>query len=54
VIAEGDLRLQQGVERRWSGECATIEAGEDLIERFERAGHLEIGELAAQVITLGA
>ncbi|MBA3890115.1 MAG: hypothetical protein H0X64_06260 [Gemmatimonadaceae bacterium] len=50
MIAERDLCLQQGVQRGGGGERPAIEAGEDLIERFERPGHLEVGELRAQVI----
>jgi hypothetical protein len=53
VIAERDLRLEQRVECRRGGKRAAIEAREDVIERLERARHLEIRELAAQVVASG-
>lgn len=50
MIAERDLRGEERIECRWDGERAAIEAGEDLVPRFQGAGHLEIGELRAKLI----
>ena len=51
VIAERDLCLQQCIERCGRGERPAIEAREDLKECFERAGHLQISQLRAEMIT---
>jgi hypothetical protein len=50
-IAELDVRAEELINRLAAGELAGVAAPEDVIERFERAGHLEISELRAQALT---
>ncbi|MDB4916352.1 MAG: hypothetical protein JWM95_3996 [Gemmatimonadetes bacterium] len=53
MIAERDLRGEQCRERGRGFEGSAIEATQNLIERFEGARHLEIGELGAPLIAKG-
>src|SRR5690606_23890178 len=46
VVSELDLCTEQALDRLGRGEGASVHAAEDLVQRFERAGHLEIGQHA--------
>src|SRR5262249_30396242 len=47
-IAERDVCSEQALERFPCRELAGVDVAQDVIERLERTGHLEIGELCAQ------
>ena len=50
VVAQRDLGTEQCLDRRGRLHGPTINPAQNVVERFERAGHLEIGQLRAQAI----
>jgi hypothetical protein len=53
LIAEGDLRPEQRLDRIRRGALARVHRGEDGVEGLERAGHLEVGQLGPEPIPAG-
>ena len=49
-IAQLDVRAEQLLDRVARADLAGVTAAEDVVERFERARHLEIGELRAEAL----
>jgi hypothetical protein len=52
-IAERDLRAEQRFEGVGGPELPAVNAGEDGVQGFQRAGHLEVGELRPQALAQG-
>jgi hypothetical protein len=50
LIAEPDLGAEHRAHGLAGGELAAVDLPQDVIERFQRSGHLEVRELAAQAI----
>jgi hypothetical protein len=50
AVAQRDLCVEEGHDGGGPGELAAIDLLQDGIDRFERAGHFEIGELRAQPV----
>src|SRR5690606_18802970 len=53
VVPKLDLGREQRFDGLGSGESAGIETGEDGVDRLKSAGHLEIGEQAADAVPAG-
>ena len=53
LIAERDVAPEERAHRLPGGELAAVGPAQDVIQRFEGAGHLEIGELGAEPIAEG-
>jgi hypothetical protein len=50
LIAQRDVAAEERTHRLPGGELAAVGPAQDVVEGFEGAGHLEIGELGAQPI----
>ena len=50
LIAQRDMTAEHFANRVGRGELSAVGAAENIIERLQGAGHLEIGELGAQAI----
>src|SRR5688572_18955928 len=53
VVAQLDLGVQELLDGLGGGERRTIDTVENRIERFEGAGHVQVGEHVAQAIATG-
>jgi hypothetical protein len=50
VVTQADLSTEQGLDGLGRRELTPVDLGEDLVERLERSGHLQIGELRADPV----
>jgi hypothetical protein len=53
LIAERDVAAEERAHRLAGGELATVGPAQNVVEGFEGAGHLEIGELGPEPIAEG-
>ncbi len=53
LITERDVAPEERAHRFAGGELAAVGPAQDVVERFEGAGHFEIGELGAESIAEG-
>ena len=45
AVAKGDLSVQEALDRFGCGRASPVHTGEDLVQRLQGTGHLQVGQL---------